>query len=38
MTLSTGTKLAHYEITSQIGKGGMGEVYQVKVMQFSRYR
>ena len=30
MTLSTGIRLAHYEITSQIGKGGMGEVYQVK--------
>jgi serine/threonine protein kinase len=28
MTLTNGTKLAHYEITSQIGKGGMGEVYQ----------
>jgi len=27
MTLSTGTRLSHYEITSQIGKGGMGEVY-----------
>jgi serine/threonine protein kinase len=30
MTLSTGTKLSHYEITSQIGKGGMGEVYRGK--------
>ena len=25
MTLSNGTKLSHYEITSQIGKGCMGE-------------
>ena len=25
-----GKTLAHYEITSQIGKGGMGEVYQAK--------
>ena len=23
-----GTKLAHYEITSHLGTGGMGEVYQ----------
>jgi hypothetical protein len=23
-----GTKLAHYEITSHIGSGGMGDVYQ----------
>ena len=23
-----GKTLAHYEITSQLGKGGMGEVYQ----------
>jgi hypothetical protein len=30
MTLSTGTKLAHYEISSQLGKGGLGEVYQAK--------
>jgi serine/threonine protein kinase len=25
-----GKTLAHYEITSQLGKGGMGEVYQAK--------
>jgi serine/threonine-protein kinase len=36
MTLSTGTKLAHYEITSQIGKGGMGEVYQAKDQKLGR--
>ena len=27
MTLSSGTKLGHYEILSQLGVGGMGEVY-----------
>jgi eukaryotic-like serine/threonine-protein kinase len=27
MTLTAGTKLGHYEIRSQIGAGGMGEVY-----------
>ncbi|MCA1631269.1 MAG: hypothetical protein LC785_12370 [Acidobacteria bacterium] len=27
MTLSPGTKLGRYEIRSQLGEGGMGEVY-----------
>ncbi len=27
MTLAAGTKLGRYEIRSQIGEGGMGEVY-----------
>ena len=27
MTLGAGTKLGRYEIRSQIGEGGMGEVY-----------
>jgi serine/threonine protein kinase/dienelactone hydrolase len=31
-----GKTLAHYEITSQIGKGGMGEVYQAKDQKLGR--
>ncbi|MBN2318663.1 MAG: protein kinase [Acidobacteria bacterium] len=36
MTLSTGTRLSHFEINSQIGKGGMGEVYQAKDTKLGR--
>ena len=28
MALAPGTRLGPYEVTAQIGKGGMGEVYQ----------
>ena len=31
-----GKTLAHYEITSQIGKGRMGEVYQAKDTKLGR--
>ena len=31
-----GKSLSHYQITSQIGKGGMGEVYQAKDQKLGR--
>jgi serine/threonine protein kinase len=31
-----GKSLIHYEITSQIGKGGMGEVYRAKDTKLGR--
>ena len=31
-----GTKLAHYEITSHLGWGGMGDVYQATVSKLGR--
>ena len=34
--LSTGTTLGHYEIRSQIGKGGMGEVYLAQDAKLDR--
>src|SRR6266576_7341990 len=34
--LSPGTKLGRYEIRSQIGKGGMGEVYLAEDTQLHR--
>jgi eukaryotic-like serine/threonine-protein kinase len=31
-----GTKLAHYEITSHLGSGGMGDVYQATDAKLGR--
>jgi len=36
MSLATGTKLGRYEIRSQIGEGGMGEVYLAEDTQLHR--
>src|SRR5438067_11097105 len=36
MTLGAGTKLGRYEIRSQIGAGGMGEVYLARDTQLDR--
>ena len=36
LPLSSGTKLGRYEIRSQLGAGGMGEVYLVHDTQLER--
>jgi len=36
MTLAAGTRLGNYEITAQIGAGGMGEVYRAKDPKLAR--
>ena len=36
MTLSAGTRLGHYEIRSQLGAGGMGEVYLAQDTKLDR--
>jgi serine/threonine protein kinase len=30
MTLTPGSRLAHYEVVSLLGKGGMGEVFKAR--------
>ena len=37
MFLMIGKTLGHFEITSQLGKGGMGEVYQAKDLKLERH-
>src|SRR6266566_3439603 len=36
MSLSVGTRLGRYEIRSQLGKGGMGEVYLAEDTKLNR--
>src|SRR5579863_4530249 len=36
MALNAGTKLGSYEVTAQIGAGGMGEVYQARDTKLGR--
>src|SRR2546426_1342538 len=36
MTIASGTKLGRYEIRSQIGEGGMGEVYLAQDTKLDR--
>ena len=30
MALNVGSRLGHYDVTAQIGQGGMGEVYRAR--------
>ena len=36
MSLSTGQRLAQYEILSPLGSGGMGEVYRARDLRLDR--
>ena len=36
MTLTSGTRLGVYEVTAQIGEGGMGQVYRARDTKLNR--
>ncbi len=36
MALTIGSRLGHYDVTAQIGEGGMGEVYRARDLRLDR--